>query len=266
MKEKAPKEYIYTKIGNLYLFNNESKEVENGNRVWFYVEEKELQDSWNKVSKIPYNGKDSKDNLIRFTLIRYLTSKNLPKDSLGCSKLTIEDIRAIEKGIPNYLYLNKWSLYPYVYSFLWDYYSNRYLGYINGSSVFQRVEYLRTASKIIKEHFWFGVGTGNVKKAFDKKYTEMNSPLEQNFRLRAHNQLVTFLLTFGIFGFVWILIALIYPYFKSINGDKFLQLIFLGIMLISFFNEDTLETQAGLTFVVFFYILFSIGKEKRMPE
>jgi len=43
-----------------------------------------------------------------------------------------------------------------------------------------------------------------------------------------------------------------------------LQLIFFGILIISFFNEDTLETQAGLTFVVFFYILLSIGKEKKL--
>ncbi len=264
MKEKPPKTFIYTPNGNLYMFYDYSKEVENGNRVWFYVEEKELQSSWNNISKVPYNGKDTKGNEIRFTLVRYLASKNLTKDSFGCSKLNSNDIQSIQNGIPNYRYTEKWSLYPYIYSFLWDYYSHRYLGYVNGSSFFQRVEYLRTASKIIKNNFWFGVGTGNVKNAFDNKYIELNSPLEPIFRLRAHNQLITFLLTFGIFGFFWILFALIYPYLKNINGDKFLQLIFFGILIISFFNEDTLETQAGLTFVVFFYILLSIGKEKKL--
>lgn len=262
MNEKPPKTSIYTQNGNLYMFYNDNKEIENGNRVWFYVAEKELEKSWNKISKIPYTGKNAKGNEIRFTLIRYLTSKNLTKDSFGCSKLTINDIKAIQNGIANYRYNEKWSLYAYIYSFLWQYYSYRYLGNVNGSSLFQRVEYLKTAFKIIENNFWLGVGTGNVKKAFDNKYIEINSPLDPKFRLRAHNQLVTFLLTFGIFGFLWVLFALVYPYLNNIDGDKYLQLIFFAIIIFSFFNEDTLETQAGLTFFVFFYILLSFGKEK----
>jgi len=262
MNSPAPDSLVYTPNGNLYSFLKESKEVENGKKVWYYIQEDELRKEWNKRSTICYDCMDFKGNNLKFTLVRYLTSKGLTKDSLGCSKLTSEDIKAIEKGIANYQFLNKWSLYPYIYSFMWDYYSHRYLGYVNGSSLFQRVEYLRTAIAIINEHFWFGVGTGNVQKSFNKKYDELKSPLSYEFRLRAHNQFITFLLTFGIFAFIWIMLAFIYPYFKHLTKPKFLPIIFFLIVLISFFNEDTLETQAGLTFVVFFYTLFAFAKRQ----
>lgn len=269
MNRVAPDSLVYTPNGNLYSFINDSKEVENGNKVWFYIQEDELRKEWNKRSSINYDSKDEKGNFVKYTLIRYLTSKGLTKDSLGCSQLNEEDIKAINKGIANVEYTKKLALYPYIYSFLWDYYSHRHLGYVNGSSFFQRIEYLRTSRKIIKEHFWFGVGTGNVRLAFDKKYEEINSPLAPEFRLRAHNQFVTFLLTFGIFGFLWFLFAFFYPYLQNVQKPKFLAIIFFCIVLISFFNEDTLETQAGLTFVVFFYTLFAFagnaGKTTKLP-
>ncbi len=269
MKSVAPDSLVYTPNGNIYSFINDSKEVENGNKVWFYIQENELRKEWNKRSRIHYDDKDEKGNLVKFTLIRYLTSKGLTKDSLGCSQLSEEDIKAINNGIANVEYTKKWALYPYIYSFMWDYYSHRYLGYVNGSSFFQRIEYLRTARKIIKEYFWLGVGTGNVRRAFDKKYEEINSPLAPEFRLRAHNQFVTFLLTFGIFGFVWFLFAFFYPFLHNIKKSKFIAFIFFSIVIISFFNEDTLETQAGLTFVVFFYTLFTFagetGNETKLP-
>ncbi|MGQ9846907.1 MAG: O-antigen ligase family protein [Bacteroidales bacterium] len=260
MQTPAPDSLVYTPNGNAYYFIKESKEVENGNKVWYYIQEYELRKEWNKRSSICYDCYDFKGNNIKFTLIRYLTSKGLTKDSLGCSKLSIEDIKAIEKGIANYKYTEKWSFYPYIYSLMWDYYSYKYLGNVNGSSIFQRLEYLKTALAIINDHFWFGVGTGNVQKSFDKKYNELKSSLKPEFRLRAHNQLITFLLTFGIFAFVWIIFAFIYPYFKQFHPPQFLSLIFFLIVFISFFNEDTLETQAGITFVVYFYTLFAFSK------
>jgi len=262
MNSPAPDSLVYTPNGNIYFFIKDSKEVENGQKVWYYIQEDELRKEWNKHSTICYDCLDFKGNNLKFTLIRYLTSKGLTKDSLGCSKLTTEDIKAIEKGIANYQYTRKWSLYPYIYSFMWDYYSHRYLGYVNGSSLFQRVEYLRTALAIINEHFWFGVGTGNVQKSFNKKYDELKSPLTYEFRLRAHNQLVTLLLTFGIFAFMWIIFAFTYPYFKNLQKPIFLPIVFFLIVIISFLNEDTLETQAGLTFVVFFYTLFTFARKQ----
>jgi hypothetical protein len=257
-----PYSVVYTPNGNPYSFIPESNDVENGNRVWFYVQENELRKAWNNRCPYAYDKKDKRGNELKFTLIRYLTSKNLTKDSLGVSKLTNDDISAIEKGIPNYRFTQHFSLYPFIYPFLWEYYSYQSDGNANGHSLIQRIVYVRTAFSIIKKHFFFGVGTGNVQQAFNMEYSTGNTSLEKEYWHRAHNQYLTFFLTFGIFGFLWFCFAFFYPFFKNLRKNRFLPLIFLAIALISFVNEDTLETQAGVTFIILFYVLFAFGNRE----
>ncbi len=257
---EMPQQQVYSLSGNLYYFDPNNKEVENGQRVWFYVQEQELKQEWEKRSKIPYLGYTENNQLLKFILLRYLTSKGLKKDSSAIASLTNDDIKAIEKGIPNYLYTKRFSLKAQLYSFLWDYYNYRYLNDVNGRSFFQRIEYVKTAWYIIKHHFWLGVGTGNVKKSFDEAYSTLKSPLKPEFRLRAHNQFITFWLTFGIGGFIWFLFSFIYPFIKNKHYPSFIATIYFIITLISYLNEDTLETQAGLTFVIYFYSVFCFLK------
>jgi len=255
-----------TKSGNDYFFNSESKSVENGKIVWAFCCEKELVDGWTKKSKLNYLGKDKHGNELRYTLVRYLTSKGLRKDSAGISNLNNDDIKAIENGVPNYIFLNEWKIYPMIYNTIWELYEYKNNKYAGGHSLPQRIEYLKAAKGIISKHYLFGVGTGNVQISFDKQYVQMKSLLEKEWRLRAHNQFVTFLLTFGVFGFVWILFAIFYPAIKENGFKDFLFSVFLIILLFSFINEDTIETQAGLTFFVFFYCLFLFAKEQRVVQ
>ncbi len=255
-----------TLLGNDYTFNPEDKSIENGYLVWAYYCEKELQKEWAKQSDILYLGKDNNNNDLRFTLVRYMTSKGLRKDSLGFSQMTPDDIKAVENGIPNYTFINNWKLYPLIYNIIWELYDYKSNKYADGHSIAQRIEYLKTAMEIIQDNLLLGVGTGNVKLAFDNEYYRMNSGLDNKWRLRAHNQFVTFLLTFGIFGFTWIIFALFYPVIKQKGYKSFLFTIFFSIAILSFTNEDTLETQAGLTFFVFFYTIFLFSKEKQIVQ
>lgn len=258
---QAPTSIVTNENHRPYYFIEQSKDIENGHRVYFYIVEEEMINEWNKRSNLKYHGYDLKGNKIKYTLVRYLTSKGLTKDSAGISKLTNEDIRAIEKGVSNYIYLKNFSPHAYIYSFVWDFYNYAKLGKVNGSSLFQRIEYQKTAFSIIKNNFWFGVGTGNVQRAFDEAYSQMKTNLKDNYRHRAHNQYLTFLLTFGIFGFLWVMVAFILPYFmQSFSELRLIKISFIIICLISFLTEDTLETQAGVSFVVFFYTLFSFVK------
>jgi hypothetical protein len=251
----------HTVNGNEYSFNLNDKSFENGNLVWIYFCECELEKEWNKVSSLRYNEKDLNNNELKYTLIRYITSKGLRKDSVGFSKLNHEDINAVEKGIPNYIYLNKWQVYPIIYNFIWELYHLKNFNYANGHSTAQRIIYFETAFKIIKNNFYLGVGTGNVQIEFNKIYVKEHSILEKKWWHRAHNQYLTFLLTFGIFAFSWILFALFYPLYKQKSNLNFVSFIFLLIVFLSFLNEDTLETQVGLTFFVFFYSLFIFSNE-----
>jgi len=255
-----------TPSGNMYYHTFEKEQIENGNYVWIYFCQKELIEEWNSRSSIKYNEKDKQGHIIKNTLIRYLTSKGYRKDSVGVSKLTNTDIQNIEAGIPNYIFANKYKLYPKIYEAIWeiDAYKKGFNNY--GSSITQRFEFLKTAKHIIKDNFWFGVGTGDVQDSFNIYYELNNSPLPEKNRLRAHNQYVTFLLTFGIVGFIIIVFSLFYPVFKSNLNPKYFLIILLAIVLLSFFNEDTLETQIGVTFFSYFYSLFLFGFKKEIKN
>ena len=245
--------------GRSYEHDFSSPFIENGYYIWLYVCEPELEQEWNRISEIDYRGKDAQGNDIKYTMIRYLTSLGLRKDSVGVSKLSAKDIEGIEQGKANYLYLKKWSFYAKVYEILWQIDVFRKGGNPSGHSVTQRILYFEAAFKIIRENLWFGVGTGDVVKAFEEHYEQMGSPLSLPWRLRAHNQLLTFLLTYGIVGFVWIMICLLYPVFLEGKYREYLIWMFLMVALLSWLNEDTLETHTGVSFFAFFYSLFLLA-------
>ncbi|NJK85175.1 MAG: hypothetical protein HC906_03650 [Bacteroidales bacterium] len=95
--------------------------IENGYYIWLYVCDQELEEEWNKISQLPFNGQDKRGQELRHTLIRYLTSKGLRKDSAGISKLSEKDILAVENGDANVLFTKKLSLYPRLYQIIWEF-------------------------------------------------------------------------------------------------------------------------------------------------
>ncbi|MCD4791945.1 MAG: O-antigen ligase family protein [Bacteroidales bacterium] len=254
----------HTLSGNPYLNNFDSQERENGHFVNIYLCEKELQETWNIVSSFKYKGKDKKDQHIKYTLIRYLSSKNYRKDKEGVQKLSEQDIKNIENGTANYIYEKKYTIYPKIYEILWQIEKYSAGGNPENHSVTQRLEFIKTGKEIIKQNFWFGVGTGDVKDEFNNQYKKTSSELSRDHRLRAHNQYITFFITFGILGFIWILFAYIYPGIKEKKFKDYLFLVVFIIMSFSMLNEDTLETQMGATTFAFFLSLFLYTNKKSL--
>ncbi|HWY98986.1 MAG TPA: O-antigen ligase family protein [Bacteroidia bacterium] len=230
--------------------------VENGHIVGNYIAPNELKREWGKRSKISFDSLDRKGNILQYTLIRYLTSMGLRKDSAGISKLSINDIRAIEGGIPNYNFTASSSMEFRLYEAFWEVNDYKRGGNISGHSITQRFEFWRAAIGIIKQHWLIGVGTGDVRKAFDAQYVAMHTTLDPKFRLRAHNQYLEIGVAFGIIGIIWLLFSVIYPAIKSRKLYTYAYFIFWLIFMLSMFSEDTLETQAGATFYALFNSFF----------
>jgi len=251
----------HTVLGNPYRNHPNLREVENGHYVWLYICDQEMEEEWNKVSEIDFRGKTTNGNTIRGTLIRFLTSKGYRKDAAGVHQLSPSEVKAIEYGVANYIYLQRFRLYPRIYEVIWE--IDRYrLGYSpNEKSVVQRFLYLDAGWQIFKEHPLFGVGNGDVKAAFRDFYESNNSPLEGKWRRRAHNQFLTFLISFGIPGFIICLAALVAPLILANRQRSFLAAGFFILMLLSMLNEDTLETSIGASFIAFFYALFVFGPD-----
>ena len=254
----------YTANGNPYFHDPESRLLENGNYIYLYLCEEELRNEWSKISNIHYDSFDNKGQVLNQTLIRYLTSKGLAKDSAGIAALDHEDIRMIENGYSNHIFKRRFAIYPRIYQFVWELDVYMKTGKSGGHSLAQRIEYIKNGIEIIRRNFWFGVGTGDVKTEFDHQYEISDSQLGIKWRLRAHNQFVTFFITFGVIGFIWIIFSFIYAISYEKKRKEMLVLLFLLIAFLSMLNEDTLETHAGICFFSFFFSIFIFGFRKKL--
>jgi hypothetical protein len=255
-KESHIPTQTHTQNGEPYIHNLQSEEMENGYYTYLYYAPKELDSTWNLRSTIHIDSLDNKKQLIRFTLIRYLTSKGLKKDAQGVSALTQQDINNIENGIANINYVKYKGVKKRLHQIIFEIQTYLLRGNPSGNSITQRFEYWKTGIRIFLENPWIGVGTGDVQRAFDKKYSENNSLLAQKYRLHTHNQYLTFFIAFGALGGILFLASLITPWIYALKKQYMLYVYFMIIAAISFFTEDTLETQAGVTFFAFFNSFF----------
>lgn len=257
-----------TAQGNPYWHDTICNPIEDGKFVGLYYCKQEMQEVWSERSSLPFDGTTLNGENLEATIARYLTSKGLRKDAEGMTALTDEDVRNIEQGIANY---NNWK-HPGIRARLsvtvFEYNMYRRFNNPNGGSLSQRIEYTRAAFHIIGKHPLFGVGTGDVPDAFSQAYDEIQSPLSEEFRFRAHNQYLSIMIAFGAVGLALFLVVLFYPYFASKKGRTYLYVAFLSIMLLSMFPEDTLETQAGASLFAFFesVLLFSGPNSDNVTE
>lgn len=257
-----------TAKGNLYWHDTIYNSVEDGKYVGLYYCRVEMQEAWPLRSDLPFEGTTLNGENLEATIARYLTSKDLRKDAEGIMALTDEDIRNIEQGVANY---NNWR-HPGLRARLsvtaFEYNMYRRSGNPNGGSLVQRIEFTRAALHIIRQHPLFGVGTGDVPQSFVKAYDEIQSPLNDEHRFRAHNQYLSIMIAFGAVGLALFLVALLYPWCSSKRCRTYLYTVFLVIMLLSMLAEDTLETQAGASLFAFLesVLLFAMPQEDDIKE
>ncbi|NNF01887.1 MAG: O-antigen ligase family protein [Bacteroidia bacterium] len=242
----------FTVYGNKYVHYVDNSETENGNRTWIYICWDELEEVWTKRSSIDFSGEDQSGNLVKYTAVRYLTSKGLRKDAEGLSSIADSEIKKIEKGIAN---ANREGLgnFSYrIYQLVWEYRNYVNGGNPSGHSMPMRIEYWKAASGIIAGSPIIGVGTGDLPQAFSTYYEEHNSLLGEKWRRRAHNQYLSIMAAFGIVGFLCFLFALFYPGIKLGRFHDYYYLIFFIVMAISMLTEDTIESQVGVSIFAFF--------------
>ena len=255
-----------TALGNPYWHDTVYNPVEDGKYVGLYYCQKEMQEAWAQRSDRAFDGTTESGENLEATLARYLTSKDLRKDTQGVMALDDEDIRNVEQGVANY---NNWKhpgLRARMSSTLFEYNLYRRFGNPNGGSLSQRIEYTRASFHIIGQHPWLGVGTGDVPQAFAQTYDDIHSPLKEEFRFRAHNQYLAIAVAFGLVGLAFFLFVLLYPWCASRKRHTFLYMVFLAIMLLSMFPEDTLETQAGAMLFAFFESLLLFARPTPEPS
>jgi hypothetical protein len=256
---------LKTPYGNAYQFNFANKQIENGHYTWMYICWDEVKDAWNKRSTINFDSNDRKGQPVRYTIVRYITSKGLRKDNDGVNSLSADDINAIEDGVADIRYGENGNFRDRVINLLWEYDNYQLYADPSGQTMMQRVELWKTSLLIIAAHPWLGVGTGDGKNEFREELVQVNSPLK-DLGLRSHNQYLAILISFGLIGFIIFLFALLYPAVHQKRFFTYLYFIFICIMLISMFTEDTLESQPGVSFFAFWNALLLLGWRKENNE
>jgi O-antigen ligase len=226
------------------------------------VNKAELEIAWKQHSKYDFQGVDRKKQPIFYTIVRYLHSKDLPANREGMNQLEASDFREMESGTAD---VNEKK--P---GFLGRLNEMRYQIHVannpNGSTLLQRLEFWKAGLQIIQSNFLIGVGTGDIKSSFQQEYQVEKSVLLPENRLEAHNTYLTFFITFGVGGFLYLIFVIFKFTMLQIKARNKLALIFIGLIAVSFLTEDTLETQMGISIFSYLFALFSIQKTKSIDE
>jgi hypothetical protein len=248
-----------TNNGNYYIHQKETPFQENGHRVWNFVCWEELESEWPKRSSLNLDSVDLRGQKLKFTLIRYMSSMGLAKDSADFSRLSDADIKNIEKGLTNHLYTGKLGISRRINDLLRAVDKYRYEQTANSSSSFQRLIYAKVGLQIFKQNPVIGVGTGDLVSAYKSEFERNPRGLEKEYQNISHNQFLSIAVTHGLIGFLLLLILLLYPAW-SYKAD-FLYVCFILLMIVSFLTDNTLDRQSGVTLFAFFNCLLIIRNE-----
>ncbi|MCR4964389.1 MAG: O-antigen ligase family protein [Bacteroidales bacterium] len=227
-----------TAYGNPYTFDANTP-VENGHRVGYYVCKEEIAKAWALRSDSALT--ESREQV----LIRYMNSRGLHKDYDALMSMYHKDIRNIERGIPNYLYPKtidfRSTLYPTYFSLS----LYQCCGYIENSSILERLELWKASWIVYKQNPFLGVGLGDHKDALDAQLEAQDSPIAHKKQRGSHNQMLTFGLMAGGLIILYFVMMMVYPFVRMRNQISFVYVAFVLIILMSMVIEDTLETQTG---------------------
>lgn len=241
--------------GERYYHDREHPLRENSHYVWINVADGELGRAWARRSTWAYRGADAKGQPLRLTLVRYMASMSLPKDSLGMLSLSQEDVHRVEQGLPSVVTGRRDPIRARIDQVLYEWEHYRMKGNASGHSVAMRYEFLRTGWAIFRQNAWCGVGTGDTRPAFAAEYERQHSSLGGPWRRRAHNEFLTLLISFGIGGLLWSLFSWWWPAWRAGAFKRPLFVCWAIIFVGSCLSEDTIETQMGATFFAYFYTL-----------
>lgn len=123
---------------------------------------------------------------------------------------------------------------------------------ISINSIWYRIEYLKETVRLIRDNFWFGIGSNNIKQNELLIQGEVKSLIPHNLYLHdfLSNGILGFILILAIF-FIFFKIALIYR--SKLFTTYIIMCFLLGL------TEDFLHLQRGVFFFVFFTSLFVVS-------
>lgn len=112
---------------------------------------------------------------------------------------------------------------------------------------------------LIKENFWLGTGTGDVKDNLMSKYSSLHIITAEHEKLNAHNQFLETFIGLGVAGFLLLLLLVFQPLYSGTKENNILKISFALLIAVNFLFESMLNTEAGAVFFAFFITLLAAG-------
>ncbi|MCC6725077.1 MAG: O-antigen ligase family protein [Saprospiraceae bacterium] len=104
-----------------------------------------------------------------------------------------------------------------------------------------------------REHPLLGIGAGDLKREMQQRY-DAKAAGDYQFRM-PHNQFVTIFAGTGAVGLALFLVGFFFPLFYRKNWRNPLFLALHGVIFTSFFVEDTIENNFGVSLYLFFLLV-----------
>lgn len=226
--------------------------VENGNYINNYICREELCNEWQRRSAVPYDSVGDEGFGVHHTLVRYLNSQGLTKDSVGLWQLSDSQIHDVEQGVANPVYTGRNPIRKMVYVMLFEREFYLHTHAVRGFSMLQRLELWRTGWQVVQRNRWVGVGTGDVRAELQAELLANDSELAGSDK-KTHNQYLTLLVAFGVVGFAAVVVLFLRPLAsRTSRRMSALMLAWTLTILVSCLTEDTLDTLPGILFCTYF--------------
>ena len=236
--------------GYPYKYDTTSVQKENGAYIWHQVCPAELQATWPQLSRRPLMAPLPNGTPLYFNLLRYLSSRHLPKDKFGLMQLSRPEIQAIENGVVNWLELQtppwRFRLNQMLKSL--DYYLQT--GDPMQESMTIRLFLWKKTWDVWQTQFWKGHGPAEGWGKLSASLSAPGSRLKSAYHwMHPHHQWLSLGLHYGLLGLalagiIWLAMGRILW-----NTPAFW---WFSIFTLALFTEDVLETQAGVTQTAFF--------------
>jgi len=119
-----------------------------------------------------------------------------------------------------------------------------------------RIAAFKASTNVIKENFWFGVGTGDIAYAMNDYYKANNFQGAYIHNISPHNQFLRSFVMHGIFGFAALVSVFGLMIYIALKNKHFLLMMWIIVMIVLFCTEDMFGIQDGIVFFCFYTSYF----------
>lgn len=123
-----------------------------------------------------------------------------------------------------------------------------------------RIHIWKSCIEIVKENMLIGVGTGDINQVLNSKFRANNQEYLATKYTNSHNQILDYLIKYGIVGFLIIGFAFSMYFKKAWKKNDQLFLMFLTLCCLCMLTENILNRQYGIVFFFFINSLFYFSK------